>query len=145
MKSLPANVRATHVATRWQNRVRIMAACARVALPFGVSVAALVPVTRPSALAQRMASTAQEPACAASVYFLRGVIALVLGIAVQNSGKLLPGNGIIGPEQFIAVSRHNAVHPRPVDCRRVVSVSVHILEGVAQDLVLKVRGALKLI
>lgn len=77
MKSLPANVRATHVAMRWQNRVRIMAACARVALPFGVSVAALVPVTRPSALAQRMASTAQEPACAASVYLLRSAFSVV--------------------------------------------------------------------
>ena len=44
--------------TFWQKRVRITATCARVALPLGVSVVALVPLTRPSALAQRMASTA---------------------------------------------------------------------------------------
>ena len=61
----------------WQNRVRITATCARVALPLGVSVVALVPLTRPSALAQRMDSKAQEPTCAASVYLLRSALVVV--------------------------------------------------------------------
>lgn len=45
--------------------------------PWGGSVVALVPLTRPSALDQRIASAAQEPTGAASVYLLRSALAVV--------------------------------------------------------------------
>lgn len=70
---------------------------------------ALVLLTSSSALAQRMASVAQEPACAAPAYwgprvrFARGIIALVLGIAVQDGCHLLTGDDAARPEQPVAV------------------------------------------
>ena len=52
---------------RWQKRVRMVAASARVAVPAGTRVLLVRPLISPSALAHRRASTAQEPMEAASV------------------------------------------------------------------------------
>lgn len=59
------------------------AICVREDFPVGLMLVSLVPVTKPSSLAQRMDSNAQEPTFVALAYLLRSASAVVLEVVVR--------------------------------------------------------------
>ena len=63
-----------------------------------------------------------------------GVIALVLGIAVQNDSHLLPGDGVVGAEPSVMIAADDAMVRSSVDRVAVPVIRRHIAERITQVL-----------